>query len=69
MSGWIIGHSQRFAAAVASRMVSNLYSAWGSGDFTWMLWNWELEGTPQQRTQLYMERSPSPMPRRSTLPC
>lgn len=58
MSGWIIGHTQRFAAAVASRMVSNLYSAWGSGDVTWMLWNWEMEGMPQQRTDLYLERSP-----------
>lgn len=58
MSGWIIGHTQRFKAAVASRMVSNLYSAWGSGDFTWRLWNWELQGTPQDRMALYMERSP-----------
>jgi dipeptidyl aminopeptidase/acylaminoacyl peptidase len=58
MTTWAIGHTDRFKAAVASRMVSNLYSAWGSGDFTWMLWNWELEGTPQERTALYLERSP-----------
>lgn len=58
MVTWIIGHSQQFRAAVASRMVSNLYSAWGSGDFTWMLWNWEFQGTPQERTALYLERSP-----------
>ena len=58
MSVWMIGHTDRFKAAVASRMVSNLYSAWGSGDYTWMLWSWELEGSPQQRTQLYLERSP-----------
>jgi dipeptidyl aminopeptidase/acylaminoacyl peptidase len=58
MSAWIIGHTQRFKAAVASRLVSNLYSAWGNGDFTWMLWSWEFEGTPQQRTALYLERSP-----------
>lgn len=58
MVTWIIGHTQRFKAAVASRMVSNLVSAWGSGDFTWMLWNWELEGMPQERMALYMERSP-----------
>jgi dipeptidyl aminopeptidase/acylaminoacyl peptidase len=58
MVTWVIGHTDRFKAAVASRMVSNLYSAWGSGDFTWMLWNWEFEGTPQERTALYLERSP-----------
>jgi dipeptidyl aminopeptidase/acylaminoacyl peptidase len=58
MSSWIIGHTQRFKAAVASRVVSNIYSAWGSGDFTWMLFNWEFEGSPQERTALYLERSP-----------
>lgn len=58
MSTWIIGHTQRFRAAVASRMVSNLHSAWGSGDFTWRLWNWEFQGPPQERTALYIERSP-----------
>ena len=58
MTAWIIGHTDRFKAAVASRLVSNLYSAWGSGDFTWMLWNWEFQGSPQERAALYMERSP-----------
>jgi dipeptidyl aminopeptidase/acylaminoacyl peptidase len=58
MSAWIIGQTDRFKAAVASRLVSNLYSAWGTGDFTWMLWNWEMRGTPQERSQLYIDRSP-----------
>ena len=58
MSAWMIGQTQRFKAAVASRLVSNLYSAWGNGDFTWKLWNWEFQGTPQERYQLYIERSP-----------
>jgi len=58
MTAWIIGHTQRFKAAVASRAVTNLYSAWGSGDYTWALWNWEFEGMPQDRTDLYLERSP-----------
>ncbi|MDQ5823701.1 MAG: S9 family peptidase [Chloroflexota bacterium] len=58
MTGWIIGHTHRFKAAVASRMVSNLHSAWGSGDFTWRLWNFEMEGDPYKRSQLYLERSP-----------
>lgn len=58
MTAWAVGHTQRFKAAVAMRAVTNLYSAWGSGDFTWLLWNWELQGTPQERTALYLERSP-----------
>jgi dipeptidyl aminopeptidase/acylaminoacyl peptidase len=58
MSAWIVGHTDRFKAAVASRLVSNLYSAWGNGDFTWLLWNWEMHGMPQERTDLYVERSP-----------
>lgn len=58
MVTWAIGHTRRFRAAVASRMVSNLYSCWGAGDFTWMLLNWEFEGSPRERTALYLERSP-----------
>jgi dipeptidyl aminopeptidase/acylaminoacyl peptidase len=58
MTAWVIGHTQRFKAAVASRAVTNLYSAWGSGDYTWGLWSWEFEGMPQDRTELYLERSP-----------
>ncbi len=58
MTAWAVGHTQRFKAAVASRAVTNLYSAWGSGDYTWALWSWEFQGTPQDRTELYLERSP-----------
>lgn len=32
MTGWIIGHTDRFKAAVAQRMVSNFISFWGSSD-------------------------------------
>ena len=58
MTAWIIGHTNRFKAAVAMRPVTNLYSAWGSGDFTHLLWSWEFDGMPQDRTEIYMERSP-----------
>jgi dipeptidyl aminopeptidase/acylaminoacyl peptidase len=58
MTAWIIGHTQRFKAAVASRAVTNLYAAWGSGDYTWALWSWEFQGMPQERTEIYLERSP-----------
>jgi dipeptidyl aminopeptidase/acylaminoacyl peptidase len=35
MTNWIIGHTQRFKAAVTQRSVSNLISMWGSSDFNW----------------------------------
>lgn len=36
MTNWIIGHSDRFKAAVTQRSVSNLISMWGSSDFNWV---------------------------------
>jgi dipeptidyl aminopeptidase/acylaminoacyl peptidase len=35
MTVWIIGHTDRFKAAVSQRCVSNLISMWGSSDFNW----------------------------------
>ena len=35
MTNWIIGHTERFRAAVTQRSVSNLISMWGSSDFNW----------------------------------
>jgi dipeptidyl aminopeptidase/acylaminoacyl peptidase len=36
MTVWIIGHTQRFKAAVAQRCVSNFLSMWGSSDVNWV---------------------------------
>ncbi len=36
MTVWIIGHTQRFKAAVTQRCVSNFLSMWGSSDFNWV---------------------------------
>ena len=35
MTNWIIGHNDRFAAAVAQRSVTNWISMWGTADFNW----------------------------------
>jgi dipeptidyl aminopeptidase/acylaminoacyl peptidase len=35
MTNWIIGHTDRFRAAVTQRSVSNLISIYGSSDFNW----------------------------------
>lgn len=36
MTNWIIGHTDRFKAAVTQRCVSNLISMWGSSDGNWI---------------------------------
>jgi dipeptidyl aminopeptidase/acylaminoacyl peptidase len=36
MTNWIIGHTDRFKAAVTQRSVSNYISMWGSSDFNWV---------------------------------
>ncbi|MEA3441552.1 MAG: S9 family peptidase [Chloroflexota bacterium] len=36
MTVWIIGHTDRFEAAVTQRCVSNLVSMWGSSDLNWV---------------------------------
>ena len=35
MTVWIIGHTQRFKAAVTQRCVSNFISMWGTSDMNW----------------------------------
>lgn len=36
MTVWVIGHTNRFTAAVTQRCVSNLVSMWGSSDLNWI---------------------------------
>jgi dipeptidyl aminopeptidase/acylaminoacyl peptidase len=45
MTVWIIGHTQRFRAAVTQRCVSNFVSMWGSSDFNW-IFQMELGNKP-----------------------
>ncbi len=35
MTSWIVGHTDRFTAAVTQRSVNNLISMWGTSDFNW----------------------------------
>jgi dipeptidyl aminopeptidase/acylaminoacyl peptidase len=55
---WIIGHTARFQAAVAQRVVSNFTSMWGSSDLNW---SFELEleaGPPFRDFQKWWDLSP-----------
>lgn len=60
MTLWIIGHTDRFRAAVAQRVVSNFVSMWGSSDFNWVFQQ-PLGAQPpfmDGELQKYWERSP-----------
>jgi dipeptidyl aminopeptidase/acylaminoacyl peptidase len=35
LTSWIVGHTDRFKAAVSERAVNNFHSQWGSSDFGW----------------------------------
>lgn len=58
MTVWIIGHTQRFKAAVTQRCVSNLISLWGSSDFNWSFQMEVDDKTPFEDLQKYWDRSP-----------
>ena len=45
MTNWIIGHTDRFKAAVTQRSVSNWVSMWGSTDHNW-IWQQEFGDQP-----------------------
>lgn len=58
MTSWIIGHSDRFKAAVSERAVNALYSMFGSSDIGFHFQRFEVGGTPQEVLDFYIERSP-----------
>lgn len=57
MTNWIVGHSDRFRAAVTQRSVVNLTSLFGTSDYGYELAH-EFGGYPWQREKLYKEQSP-----------
>ncbi len=58
MTVWIIGHTQRFRAAVTSRCVSNFISMWGSSDFNWTFQQVLSDKPPFEDLQKYWDHSP-----------
>lgn len=56
---WIIGQTDRFAAAVAQRVVSNALSFWGSSDVGYFFEDtWADNRPPWQTVDPYWEQSP-----------
>lgn len=58
MTLWVIGHSDRFKAAVTQRCVSNLYSFYGTSDVGWTLMGYEFGGYPWEERERFMKYSP-----------
>jgi dipeptidyl aminopeptidase/acylaminoacyl peptidase len=58
MTNWIIGHTDRFKAAVTQRSVSNLISMYGSSDFNWVFQEELGDQPPWENVENYWERSP-----------
>ncbi|MBE3575010.1 MAG: S9 family peptidase [Firmicutes bacterium] len=57
MTSWIIGHTDRFQAAVSMRALNNLSSFFGTSDGG-PLWDEVFGGTPWQNPEAYARQSP-----------
>ena len=68
LTNWIIGHTDRFKAAVTMRCVSNLASIFGTGDLDWMLTIDTMDAVPWKDLNRLMERSPITYVERMTTP-
>lgn len=58
MTLWIIGHTDRFKAAVAQRCVSNFISEWGSSDINWTFEHEVQSGPPFTDFEKWWQMSP-----------
>jgi len=58
MTNWIIGHTDRFQAAVTQRSVSNLISMYGSSDFNWAFQYEFGDEPPWENLENYWRQSP-----------
>lgn len=61
MTNWVIGHTDRFRAAVTQRTISNMYSMYGTDDIAVISMFHEIGGAPwdsPEMTRRYMELSP-----------
>ncbi|MCX6646637.1 MAG: S9 family peptidase [bacterium] len=58
MTNWIIGHTNRFKAAVTQRSVSNLISMWGSSDFNWVFQESFGNKPPWENVANFWKQSP-----------
>ena len=58
MTSWIVGHTNRFKAAVSERAVNNLVSMFGSSDLFWVFER-QFGGPLWENVDAYLEKSPT----------
>jgi dipeptidyl aminopeptidase/acylaminoacyl peptidase len=58
MTLWVIGHTDRFRAAVAQRAVTNLHSFYGTSDIGFFFGEYQFGGNPWENRELLMKYSP-----------
>ena len=58
MTSWLIGHNDRFRAAVADRSVIDRFSFFGSSDIGWDFTDDDMEVAPWDDPERYMRMSP-----------
>jgi dipeptidyl aminopeptidase/acylaminoacyl peptidase len=58
MTNWIVGHTDRFKAAVTQRSISNWQSMFGTSDIGYYFSEDEVGGVPWENLQHYVENSP-----------
>ena len=71
MTNWVIGHTDRFRAAVTQRTISNMYSMYGTDDIAVISLAHEIGGAPWDSPELmarYMALSPISYVRNMTTP-
>ncbi len=58
MTTWVVGHTDRFKAAVTQRPVTNMYSFYGTSDIGSTFGDYETGGTPWANTEQFLKMSP-----------
>ena len=58
LTNWIVGHSDRFKAAVTQRCVANFHSMYGTSDIGFHFGEHEFGGTPWRDAELLLRHSP-----------
>ncbi|MBX6342798.1 MAG: S9 family peptidase, partial [Thermomicrobiaceae bacterium] len=68
MTNWLVGHTDRFRAAITMRCVSNLYSFYGTSDIGFRFGEYEIGGMPWENRDQYLRLSPISYVERMTTP-
>jgi dipeptidyl aminopeptidase/acylaminoacyl peptidase len=58
MTNWIVGHTDRFKAAITMRCVANFATFFGTSDIGWWLVINDFGAAPWEKLDALMERSP-----------